>query len=157
MRYEGSTFVVVSTQGEGDEEAIEQALASDAPYIAFVASKTKAEKIFDYLRGRGISQERLARVKAPAGLPIGAVSPEEIAVSVLAEIVQHGRSQPQARPAAALPIMKTEAKDPVCGMMVDVARAKHTAEFEGRTVYFCCPRCKQAFEQSPQSYQLQPA
>ena len=155
VRITPRTFVVVSTQGEGDEEALEQAVASDVPYIAFVASKTKAEKIFDDLRGRGVSQERLARVKAPAGLPIGAVSPEEIAVSVLAEIVQQGRSHPQ--PAAAeLPAVKLESKDPICGMIVDVPGAKHTTQFEGRTVYFCCPRCKKAFEQSPQSYELEP-
>lgn len=156
VRTGARTFVVVSTQGEGDEEALEQALASGAPFVAFVASKTKAEKIFDYLGGKEISPERLARVKAPAGLPIGAVSPEEIAVSILAEIVQWGRSQPQ--PAAvALPVRKLEAKDPVCGMTVDVTRAKHTSQVEGRTVYFCCPRCQQTFEQSPQSYQLDSA
>ena len=95
IRITPRTFVVVSTQGECDEEALEQALAADVPYIAFVASRTKAEKILDYLREKGISKERLARVIAPAGLPIGAVSPEEIAVSVLAEIVQKGRSEPK--------------------------------------------------------------
>jgi xanthine dehydrogenase accessory factor len=156
VRITPRTFVVVSTQGEFDEEALEQALGTDVPYIAFVASKTKAEKILEYLRGRGISPERLARVTAPAGLPIGAVTPEEIAVSVLAEIVQKGRGETQ--PATvALPIAKPDAKDPVCGMMVDVARAKHTAQVEGRTVYFCCPRCKQAFEKSPQSYAIESA
>jgi xanthine dehydrogenase accessory factor len=154
IRITPRTFVVVSTQGEYDEEALEQALGAEAPYIAFVASKTKAEKILDYLRGKGISPERLARVTAPAGLPIAAVSPEEIAVSVLAEIVQKGRSEPQPATVAS-PIVKPEAKDPVCGMMVNVARAKHTAQFEDRTVYFCCPRCKQAFEQSPQSYAVE--
>jgi len=154
IRITPRTFVVVSTQGECDEEALEQALAVDVPYLAFVASKTKAEKILDYLREKGISKERLARVIAPAGLPIGAVSPEEIAVSVLAEIVQKGRSETQPAPAAA-PIAKSEAKDPVCGMMVDVARAKNTTQFDGQTVYFCCPRCKQAFEQSPQAYALE--
>ena len=152
IRITPRTFVVVSTQGEGDEEALEAALAADVPYIAFVASKTKAAKLLDYLGGKGISPERLARVTAPAGLPIGAVSPEEIAVSVLAEIVQKGRSQPQPL-TVAFPVMTLEAKDPVCGMMVDVGRAKHTARFEGRTFYFCCPHCKQAFEHSPQSYE----
>jgi xanthine dehydrogenase accessory factor len=151
VRVTPRTFVVVSTQGEFDEEALEQALNSDVPYIAFVASKTKAQAILDYLRGKEISSERLARVTAPAGVPIGAVSPEEIAVSVLAEIVQKGHSQPQPARLAS-PMVKSEAKDPVCGMMVDVARAKHMSHFEERTVYFCCPRCKHAFEQSPQSY-----
>jgi xanthine dehydrogenase accessory factor len=154
MRLPPRTFVVVSTQGEGDEEALEEALKTHVPYIAFVASKTKAEKVLDYLREKGIPAERLARVTAPAGLPIGAVSPEEIAVSVLAEIVQKGRIQPQPSPVVT-PAMKSEAKDPVCGMTVDVARAKHSTEFEGRTVYFCCPHCKKAFEQSPQSYALE--
>jgi xanthine dehydrogenase accessory factor len=155
VRITPRTFVVVSTQGEYDEEALEQALGAEVPYIAFVASKTKAEKIFEYLRGKGISTERLARVTAPAGLPIGAVSPEEIAVSILAEIVQKGRGESQ--PATvALPIVK-QAQDPVCGMMVDVARAKHTSQLEGRTVYFCCPRCKRAFEQSPQAYAIESA
>jgi xanthine dehydrogenase accessory factor len=155
VRITPRTFVVVSTQGECDEEALELALGVDVPYIAFVASKTKAEKIFEYLRGTGISAERLARVTAPAGLQIGAVTPEEIAVSVLAEIVQQGRGESQ--PATvALPIVM-QAQDPVCRMMVDVARAKHTAQVEGLTVYFCCPRCKQAFEQSPQTYAIESA
>ena len=154
MRITPRTFLVVSTQGEGDEEALEAALQTDVPYIAFVASKTKAEKVLHYLHETGISPERLARVIAPAGLPIGAVSPEEIAVSVLAEIVQKGRIQPQLVPVVT-PAMKSEAKDPVCGMTVDVARAKHSTEFEGRAVYFCCPHCKKAFEQSPQSYTLE--
>lgn len=155
IRITPQTFVVVSTQGEGDEEALEAALETEVPFLAFVASRTKAEKVFDYLRGKGISPERLARVTAPAGLAIGAVSPEEIAVSILAEIVQKGRSQPQ--PAVALPVVKLEAKDPVCGMTVDVAHAKHTAVFEGRTVYFCCPHCKAAFERNPQAYAVQSA
>ena len=151
IRITPQTFVVVSTQGEYDEEALEQALSVDARYVAFVASKAKAEKIFDFLRGKGIPEERLGRVIAPAGLVIGAVSPEEIAVSILAEIVQKGRTEPQPSPAA-IPIVTSEAKDPVCGMTVDVGRAKHQSRFEGRIVYFCCARCKQAFDQSPQKY-----
>jgi xanthine dehydrogenase accessory factor len=154
VRITPRTFVVVSTQGEYDEEALEQALGAEVPYIAFVASKTKAGKMIEYLQGKGNSPERLARLVAPAGLPIGAVSPEEIAVSVLAEIVQKGRSEPQPASVTA-PVVKAEARDPVCGMMVDVARAKHTAQLEGRTIYFCCPRCKQAFEQSPHSYAIE--
>jgi len=67
----------------------------DAPYVAFVVRKTKAQKTFESLHAKGVSSERLSRVKAPAGLDIGAVSPEEIAVSILAEIVQVGRNQPQ--------------------------------------------------------------
>jgi xanthine dehydrogenase accessory factor len=139
------TFVVVATQGESDEEALEQALAMDAPYIAFVASKVKAGKVFEFLREKGVASERLAKVRAPAGLQIGAVSPEEIAVSILAEIVQAGRRKPQ-------PVQPTkqEARDPICGMTVDPDRAKYKSEYDGRTFYFCCAHCKQAFDKEPE-------
>jgi len=153
------TFVVVSTQGEGDEEALEQALKSDAGYVAFVASKTKAGKVFEYLRVRGIAQARLDQVHAPAGLSIGAGSPQEIAVSILAEIVKLRNSTEiatanHAQPAksAALPVLNKEAKDPVCGMMVDTAKARHKTQFQGQWFYFCCAGCKDAFEHSPKKY-----
>jgi xanthine dehydrogenase accessory factor len=137
------TFVVVATQGESDEEALEQALAMDAPYVAFVASKVKAEKVFEFLRDKGNSSERLEKVRAPAGLQIGAVSPEEIAVSIMAEIVQAGKRKPQPLPVQPA---KQEAKDPICGMTVDPARAKYKSERDGTTFYFCCARCKQTFD-----------
>lgn len=150
------TFVVVSTQGEGDEEALEQALKSNADYVAFVASKTKAQKVFEYLRGRGIEQPRLDQVRAPAGLNIAAASPEEIAVSILAEIIQaRGSSRQgatQAKAAQGLPILSNEAKDPVCGMMVDVTKAKHRSQYQGKAWYFCCAGCKETFEKQPEKY-----
>jgi xanthine dehydrogenase accessory factor len=144
------SYIVVSTQGESDEEALEIALATRARYIAFVASKNKAEKVFEYLRAKGIPSGELSRIHAPAGVPIGAVSPEEIAVSVLAEIVQAGRSKPEV--AAAPPAQRTEATDPVCGMTVDTDRAKHRSEYEGESFYFCCARCKQTFDLNPAQY-----
>ena len=82
------TFIVVSTQGESDEEALEAALQTGSSYVAFVASKTKAGKTLDTLKEGGISADKLAKVRAPAGLDIQASSPEEIAVSILAEIIQ---------------------------------------------------------------------
>lgn len=150
------TFVVVSTQGEGDEEALEQAITSDAHYVAFVASKTKAGKVLEFLKTRGVSQEKISRVKAPAGLNIGATSPEEIAVSILAEIVQMRasamKSAAKPAPSLTLNVISNEAKDPICGMTVEKSKAKHKAEFQGKTFYFCCAGCKQKFEQSPERY-----
>jgi len=143
------TYLVVSTQGEYDEEALEQALSVEAPYVAFVASQPKRDKIFEYLREKGVLAERLNRLHAPAGLPIGAVSPEEIAVSILAEIVQVARSQPKPAPATSLPIMIVEAKDPICGMLVNPSQAKYQSEYRERTYYFCCARCKQTFDKDP--------
>ena len=149
------TFIVVSTQGEGDDEALEQALLTNATYVAFVASKVKAGKILDYLKERGVATDRLSQVRAPAGLDIGAASPEEIAVSILAEIIQeNGRRTAVVPPKAQLTVLKQEAKDPICGMMVDVSVAKHKSEFRGKSFYFCCSGCKQKFDKQPEKYAL---
>jgi len=150
------TFIVVSTQGEGDEEALEQALKSDTSYVAFVASKTKAGKVFDSLKTRGISAQKLSAVKAPAGLDIQAQSPEEIAVSILAQIIQvrseAKQTLSQSKAASLLTVVNTEAKDPVCGMTVDTSKASHKSERQGKMFYFCCAGCKQAFEREPNRY-----
>jgi xanthine dehydrogenase accessory factor len=158
------TFVVVSTQGEGDEEAVEKALKSSATYVAFVASKTKAGKVLEFLQGRGLGLEQLRRLRAPAGLDIGARSPEEIAVSILAEIVQmrtnatkaptQGKAPVQTKASSPLNVISTEAKDPVCGMTVDTTKARYKSEFQGKAIYFCCAGCRQAFDQAPERYVL---
>jgi xanthine dehydrogenase accessory factor len=147
------TYVVVATQGEGDEEALEQAAASGAAYVAFVASKTKATKVFDYLRQKGIAGDKLGQVRAPAGLNLGAATPEEIAVSILAEIVQVSRMQAASAvnqsAGQLVPVVAVEAKDPICGMMVDRSKTRHKSEYQGNWFYFCCAGCKQKFDQEP--------
>lgn len=92
----GQRYVVVSTQGRGDEAALSAALALDVDYIAFVGSRRKAEVLKAKLAERGIAPERLAKLKAPAGLDLGAITPDEIAISILAEIVALRRGK-QAR------------------------------------------------------------
>jgi xanthine dehydrogenase accessory factor len=89
----GSRVVVVSTQGRGDEAALLAALAVDVDYVAFVGSRRKAEVVKAALAKRGVSSERLAKLKAPAGLDLGAITPDEIAVSILAEIVATRRGK----------------------------------------------------------------
>jgi xanthine dehydrogenase accessory factor len=149
------TLIVVSTQGEGDEEALEQALLTKAAYVAFVASKAKASKILNALKERGIPVDRLSQVRAPAGLDIRAASPEEIAVSILAEIIQvNGTRATSQKNQAQSVVPKLEAKDPICGMMVDVSAAKHQSEFHGNCFYFCCSGCKQKFDNQPEKYAL---
>jgi xanthine dehydrogenase accessory factor len=83
----GQRYVVVATQGRGDEAALLAALAIDVDYVAFVGSRRKAEVLKAALAKRGVAPERLAKLKAPAGLDLGAITPEEIAISILAEIV----------------------------------------------------------------------
>lgn len=80
-------YVVVSTQSRGDEAALLAALAVDVEYVAFVGSRRKAEALKAELAARGVTAERLEKLKAPAGLDIGAITPDEIAISILAEIV----------------------------------------------------------------------
>lgn len=149
------TFIVVSTQGESDEEALQASLSTGAAYVAFVASKVKAGKTLDYLKERGITPERLAQVRAPAGLDIHASSPEEIAISILAEIIQTRKAVAAVSKAkAVLPLLNQAARDPICGMIVEVASARHKSEFRGDSYYFCCAGCKQTFDKQPDKYAL---
>ena len=155
LKISPQVFVVVCTQGEDDEEALEAALNTGDSYIAFVASRTKAEKIKESLRQRGVSPDRLDQVRAPAGLDIQARSQEEIAVSILAEIVQISRTSPARQ--TGLPILtvtQEAAKDPICGMSVDILNAKHKSEFEGGYFYFCCAGCKRRFDAEPKKFAL---
>jgi xanthine dehydrogenase accessory factor len=87
----GETFVVVTSRGRFDEEAIEQALNMDTVYVALLANKRRAQEIRSNLQEKGISEEKLAKVRAPAGLDIGAVTPAEIALSIMAEAVSNRR------------------------------------------------------------------
>jgi xanthine dehydrogenase accessory factor len=96
----GLRYVVVSTQGRGDEAALLAALAVDVDYVAFVGSRRKAEALKKTLAERGVAPERLTKLKAPAGLDLGAITPDEIAISILAEIVALRRGR-QARGAPA--------------------------------------------------------
>lgn len=85
-------FVVVSTQGRGDEASLKSALKINPDFIAFVGSSKKADKLKMNLAAVGFSQGQLDHIKAPAGLDINAITPEEIALSILAELVQIRRN-----------------------------------------------------------------
>jgi xanthine dehydrogenase accessory factor len=154
LKIQPQTFVVVSTQGEYDEEALEKALQTSASYVAFVASKAKAARVIQSLGERGIDKARLDQVRAPAGLDIHALSLEEIAVSILAEIIQLSRSRTMDQTESVSPSEQTEAKDPICGMTVKIAGAKYISEFDGRSFYFCCAGCKHAFDRQPEKSTL---
>jgi xanthine dehydrogenase accessory factor len=101
-------FIVVATQGKRDREALEAALACAAPYVAFIGSRKKAADLKAQLAARGIAAERLAGLRSPAGLDIGAVTPEEIALSVLSEIVQERR---KAAPVGLVEASSADAQD----------------------------------------------
>ncbi len=88
---DGARYLVISTQGRGDEAALRAALAADADYIGFVGSRRKAAALSDKLTASGVSAKSIARIKAPAGLDLKAITPEEIALSIIAEIVSQYR------------------------------------------------------------------
>ncbi len=152
----GRFFAVVATLGQHDEEAARAALALDPAYIGVVASRTRFAQIRETLLAGGVSAAAIDRIANPAGLDIGARAPEEVALSILAEIVKVRRAAMEtmdAKPQAVSdPSPALEARDPVCGMTVTISTAKHKAEHGGRTYYFCCGGCRERFVAAPDRY-----
>ena len=152
------SHVVVATMGHYDEEALEAVLGGQAAYVGLVASPKRGRAVIDYLRAKDMSPEALEGVKYPAGLDIGARTPEEVALSILTEIIQRMRASGEG--VALEPAVQddmVEATDPICDMTVRVADARYVSSHNGATFYFCCPSCKQRFEQEPHRYSHQPA
>jgi xanthine dehydrogenase accessory factor len=150
-----ATAVVVASQGHYDEEALETALKSAAGYIGLVASRTRGASVRQWLSDRGVPG--IARLRNPAGLDLGARTAPEVALSILAEIVQ-SRPAPavdapgDAPPESESPALQPDgaaAIDPVCHMEVTIATARHTATVLDTTYYFCCAGCRSQFVQDP--------
>jgi xanthine dehydrogenase accessory factor len=144
--------VVVATQGHGDEDVIEQAVRARPAYLGLVASHRRGEAVLGYLRDRGVPQDLLDRVRVPVGLDLGHTSHREIAVAILAELVQlraTGALAPDHQGAAATP---SQVLDPVCGMTVPADRTSPSCEHGGVSYYFCSVGCRAAFERDPESY-----
>jgi xanthine dehydrogenase accessory factor len=132
---------------------LEQALATPAAYIGLVASRKRAEGVLGYLRDRGVSEDALARVHAPAGLDLGRIETEEIAAAILAEIVRlKAEGELHGVAVGAGIAAGHEEIDPVCGMTVEVAGARYRSVHDGRTYYFCSAGCQASFETDPASY-----
>lgn len=147
-------YALVATMDEHDLEAIEAAVRLKPAYLGLVASRKRFAQLVEALAERGIPRTVLDGIVAPAGLDIGARTPEEIALSVMAQIVERRRK------AGATPALEketpaaepSEAVDPVCGMTVAIAGARHTAEVAGRRYYFCCAGCRAKFVADPSRY-----
>jgi xanthine dehydrogenase accessory factor len=148
--------VVVASQGHYDEDALRIVLRLHADaglgrsYVGLVASRKRGEAVHRLLKEEGVPGADT--VRCPAGLDLGARTPPEVALSILAEITQAGSKAREASPPATrAPAAATTAVDPVCGMDVDVATARHTAEVGGVTYYFCCPHCRARFVKDPEA------
>jgi xanthine dehydrogenase accessory factor len=143
-------FVVVATMGRRDEDALGDAIALAPAYLGVVASRRRFAEMAETLVGRGVPAAALERIRNPAGLDLGAKSPDEIALSILAEIVKERRTA--VAPGDPLPADPGKAIDPICGMTVVIATARHVAEHAGRTWYFCNPRCREKFLAAPERW-----
>ncbi len=144
------SWAVVATMGHYDEDAVEAALAHPQLDVGLVASTRRAAAVQVALRGRGLDEETLARVRTPAGKVRG-ISQEEIALLALAEVVTarrrrgHARSKPE-------PPTVVFVTDQVCGMTVDPLTATHKSVYGERTYWFCCAGCQTEFEKEPHRY-----
>jgi xanthine dehydrogenase accessory factor len=132
----GDLALVVASHGRDEEAALEQALRDGVPYVGLVASRRRGAAV---LASLDVDDALRERVRTPAGLDIGAYTAEEIALSILAEIVSVRRAR-VAPPEPPAPAPET-AVDPVCGMEILVTDATPRVERDGATVYFCCEGC----------------
>jgi xanthine dehydrogenase accessory factor len=159
------SMIVVATQGHDDEDVLTRAVAARPAYLGLVGSRRRGATVLGYLADRGVPKEELDRVRVPAGLDLGKTTHQEIAVAILAELVQLRASGAPSRPQAAATVAPAaaagpgrrgvtapaEAVDPVCGMTVATASSP-PLRHDGADYYFCCAGCRQAFEQDPDAY-----
>lgn len=151
------TYVVIATHGSYDELALIQILSANPSYVGLVASPTRAHAVHDYLALNGITETEMLPLKVPAGLNIKARRGDEIALSIMAEIVERRRTAEALDLAffakhqdeqTADPAKANTAIDPICGMTVNIATAQYTYDHQGETYYFCCPGCQTSFANS---------
>ena len=146
--------LIVASHGKAEEAALEAALRAGVPYVALVASGTRGTAVLESL---DVDPAQRSRVFTPAGLQLGARTPGEIALSILAQLIQErAKSRPPAPAAPAAPVAAPApaAIDPVCGMTVAAVDSSIHLEHNGVTVYFCSPGCRAAFRKDPERYAL---
>jgi len=161
-----NTYIIVTTQGEDDELSVKKALETKASYVGFVASAKKSEDIRTYLNKEGITEKRIEDLRSPVGLDINAKLASEVAISILAEVIDHFRN---GNASVSVSSHKKENEleekeevnekfaeeyyiNPVCNVPVSKKNPKHIVNYQGEDVYFCCDGCKVSFEAEPTKY-----
>jgi xanthine dehydrogenase accessory factor len=152
----GDLGLLVATHGRDELHTLRRGLERDVPYVGLVASRKRAPGVIGELRGDGVSDQLLERIDVPAGIDIGAHTPAEVAVSILAKLiaVRRGRHAAAGAGHASAPAAAGESSatasvlaiDPICGMTVAAAPSTPSLIHDGETVYFCCEGCKTKFE-----------
>jgi xanthine dehydrogenase accessory factor len=143
----GDLALVVAAHGRDELSALRAGAEARLPYVGLVASPKRGDAVIEELRAEGVADDLLEGIETPAGLDIGARTPSEIALSILARIVEVRRGHGASAPASAeAPSEALTAVDPICGMTVIVDADTPRVEHDGETVYFCCAGCKTKFE-----------
>jgi xanthine dehydrogenase accessory factor len=176
------SMIVVATQGHDDEDVLERAVAARPAYLGLVGSRRRGATVLGYLADRGVPRDELDRVRVPAGLDLGSTTHQEIAVAILAELVQlrasgalaagtlaagalaagkpagppaqraGTESARQAGPEGARPAARPALVIDPVCGMAVSADSSRPLRYEGTDYYFCCAGCRQAFEQDPDAY-----
>ena len=150
-----SSVVIIATQGHGDEEATETALPAEPVYLGVVVSRKRGAAVLSYLEDRGFSKSQIELVNLPAGLDLGHTTHREMAVSILAQLVQlraAGSLTRKSTPNLLQIAQPTEVIDLVCKMTVAAEKSNRPFTYQGTTYYFCAPGCRTAFEKDPSSF-----
>jgi len=148
--------IVVAAHGRNELHALRRGLELGVPYVGLVASPKRGAGVIDELRADGVPQEQLDRIDVPAGLALGARTPPEIAVAILAKIIIVRRGADESPgPAGAVTAQRRRpvepsaepivAIDPICGMTVAAVPSTPSLRHDGERVYFCCERCRDTF------------
>ena len=138
--------VVVASHGNGEEVAIEAAVKAGVPYIGLVASRKRGAAV---LASLDLTDEQKSLIRTPAGMDIGARTAEEVALSILAEIIAQRHGEPRSMSA---PTSVATAVDPVCHMDVVMVPTSLHAEVDGATWWFCCQGCLDRFVANPEAF-----
>jgi xanthine dehydrogenase accessory factor len=138
----GAAAVVIASHGSDEERILDTALSAGVPYVALVASIARGRAVREALE---VPAELAEQLHTPAGLDIGARTPAEIAISILAEMVARHHADPTLVRTAPAPAAETVAVDPVCGMQVAISESTPHLDVAGERVYFCGSGCREAY------------
>jgi xanthine dehydrogenase accessory factor len=148
------TYAVVATMGKYDEFALQILAPSRARYVGLVASRRRAAVVREALLGKGLLRETVDRIQNPAGMDISAHTPEEIALSVMAEVTRTrrgGEPVPRLHEEPAVPSEKAPIQDVVCGMEVGEGTPL-TATYAGVVYRLCSEGCRSRFLAGPEKF-----
>lgn len=148
---EDDLALVAASHGRDELAALRGALAAGVPYVGLVASRRRGAAVLAELEAEGVPRADLDRIDTPAGMDIGARGPGEIAVAILARIVEVRRHAGPLAPQSA-EVAPAAALDPVCGMAVAAGPDAPQAEHGGRVVHFCSEGCRATFAADPERF-----